>query len=113
MAERRKSPGEKGPELLGEVLSRLFTARGWGRRQDRLRLEQAWADAMTACELPPEHTRVNGLRRGVLEVLVDNAVLLQELAHFHKRKLLEAARGKLAGTTINDLRFRAGVVKAK
>ena len=32
----------KGPESLGEILSRLFTARGWGRRQDRLRLEEAW-----------------------------------------------------------------------
>ena len=26
---------DKGPELLGEVLSRLFAARGWGRRQRR------------------------------------------------------------------------------
>ena len=24
---------EKGPEVLGEILSRLFAARGWGRRQ--------------------------------------------------------------------------------
>src|SRR5262245_22728457 len=104
---------DQGPELLKEILSRLFTARGWGRRQDRLRLEQAWADAMTACGLEAEQTRVNGLRRGVLEVLVDNAVMLQELVHFHKRKLLEALRGNLAGTTIHDLRFRAGVVKEK
>lgn len=104
---------DKGPELLGEILSRLFTARGWGRRQDRLRLEQAWADAMTACALTPALTRVNALRRGVLEVLVDNAVLLQELAHFHKRRLLERVRGNLSGSTIHDLRFRAGVVKEK
>ena len=104
---------DQGPELLKEILSRLFTARGWGRRQDRLRLEQAWADAMTACGLAPGPTRVNGLRRGVLEVLVHNAVMLQELAHFHKRRLLEQIRGQLTGTTINDLRFRAGVVKEK
>ena len=36
----------KGPERIGEVLSRLFTARGWGRKQDRLRLEGAWAEAV-------------------------------------------------------------------
>ena len=29
---------QQGPELVGEILSRLFAARGWGRRQDRLRL---------------------------------------------------------------------------
>ena len=100
---------EKGPELLGEILSRLFTARGWGRRQDRLRLEQAWADAITNCRLRAGCTRVGGLRRGVLEVLVENTVLLQELAHFHKRRLLEQMRGNLAGTIINDLRFRVGI----
>jgi hypothetical protein len=104
---------DKGPELLGEILSRLFTARGWGRRQDRLRLEQAWADSMVACGLPPDRTLVNGLRRGVLDVLVGNATLLQEVAQFHKRKLLEQMRSKLAGMTINDLRFRAGNVKQK
>lgn len=104
---------DQGPELLGEILSRLFTARGWGRRQDRLRLEQAWADSMAACGLAQGQTRVNGLRRGVLEVLVDNSVLLQELAHFHKRRLLEQMRGRITGTTINDLRLRAGVVNEK
>src|SRR5262245_7395845 len=106
---KRDSPKE-GPEALGEILSRLFTARGWGRRQERGRLERAWADAVAACGLAPEHTRVNALRRGVLEVVVDNAVLLQEFAHFHKRRLLEALRRRLPGTAVTDLRFRAGVV---
>jgi predicted nucleic acid-binding Zn ribbon protein len=109
MAERRKSPGEKGPELLGEVLSRLFTARGWGRRQDRLRLERAWAEA-----IGPDwarHTCVGELRRGVLEVEVGNATLLQELVHFHKRRLLKLVRQRLPEVTVMDLRFRAGVVK--
>ena len=66
MFDRRKRPAEppKGPEPLGEILSRVFTARGWGRKQDRLRLEQAWAEAVGPEHAP--HTRVNGLRRGVL-----------------------------------------------
>src|SRR5947209_3450069 len=45
---RKRNPthhSPKGPELLGEVLARLFTARGWGRRQDRLHRERAWAEA--------------------------------------------------------------------
>jgi hypothetical protein len=101
----------KGPEALGEILSRLFTARGWGRQQERLRLEKAWVEAIAACELKTAQTRVNGLRRGVLEVVIGNAVLLQELAHFHKRRLLEQLRRRLPGMTLSDLRFRAGVVK--
>jgi hypothetical protein len=100
-----------GPESLGEILSRLFTARGWGRRQDRLRLEEAWAAAMAACGLADGQTQVAALRRGVLEVVVGSGVLLQEMAHYHKRRLLEQLRGRLPGTTLTDLRFRAGVVK--
>jgi predicted nucleic acid-binding Zn ribbon protein len=100
---------ETGPELLGDILGRLFTTRGWGRRQERLRLEQAWAEA--AGPEMAKHTRVGGLRRGVLEVMVSNAVLLQELAHYQKRRLLEALRGRLPGTTVTDLRFKAGVIE--
>ncbi len=103
---RKRADGPKGPEPLGEILSRVFTARGWGRKQDRLRLERAWADA-AGPEFAP-HTRLGALRRGVLEVEVLSAVLLQELAHFHKRRLLERLREQLPGTTLSDLRFRAG-----
>lgn len=105
---RPSQPGDRGPETIGDILARLFAARGWGRRQDRLRLEEAWAGAAG-----PEfaaQTRVVALRRGVLEVVVANAVLLQELAHYHKRRLLEALRARLTGVTVTDLRFRAGVI---
>jgi hypothetical protein len=37
---------------------------------------------------------------------VDNGILLQELAHFHKRRLLELLRSRLPGVTLTDLRFR-------
>jgi predicted nucleic acid-binding Zn ribbon protein len=105
---RRNQP-ERGPERLGEILGRLFTARGWGRMQERLRLERAWADA--AGSDIAAHTRAGGLRRGVLEVIVDNAVLLQELAHYHKRRLLGDLRRRLTGTPLTDIRFRAGVLQ--
>jgi predicted nucleic acid-binding Zn ribbon protein len=102
---------DKGPELLGEILSRLFAARGWGRRQGQLHVERAWAEVVGAPDA--SHTRVAGLRRGVLEVEVDNGVLLQELAHFHKRRLLAELRGRLPGTSLTDLRFRAGTWRTK
>jgi predicted nucleic acid-binding Zn ribbon protein len=97
---------DKGPEPLGEILSRLFAARGWGRRQGQLQLERAWAEAVGPDG--EKCTRVAGLRRGVLEVEVNNSALLQELVHFHKRRLLEVLRGRLPGVALNDLRFRAG-----
>jgi predicted nucleic acid-binding Zn ribbon protein len=104
----RRDPPPRGPENLGDILGRLFTARGWGRRQGQLQLERAWAEAAGPQFAP--HTRVGALRRGVLEVTVGSAVLLQELAHYHKRRLLEALRQRLPHTPISDLRFRAGVI---
>jgi predicted nucleic acid-binding Zn ribbon protein len=99
---------EKGPEPLRDILSRLFIARGWGRQQERLRLEQAWTEA--AGPETAKQTRVAGLRRGVLEVTVGSSILLQELAHYQKRRLLEEVRRRLPGVTLSDLRFRAGVI---
>lgn len=97
---------DKGPEPLADILGRLFTARGWGRRQGRLHLERAWAEAAGAEHA--RHTRVVALRRGVLEIEVANGVLLQELTHFHKKRLLQLLRSRLSNTTLTDLRFRAG-----
>lgn len=96
---------EKGPENIGDVLGRLFTARGWGRLSERSRLEGVWAEV--AAEWPGQ-TRVLSLRRGVLEVEVRNGVLVQELTQFHKRKLLGELRKKLPGQTLTDLKFKAG-----
>jgi predicted nucleic acid-binding Zn ribbon protein len=95
-----------GPEPLNEILSRLFISRGWGRRNARRQLEQAWEAAVGA-----EHagcTRVIGLRRGVLEVEVNSAILIQELAQFHKRRLLERLN-ETYSSPIKELRFRSGM----
>ncbi len=96
-----------GPERLGDVLSHLFVARGWGRRLERLQLETAWAEA--AGPSIAASTRLGNLRRGVMEITVGNAALLQDLAHFQKRSLLEAFQARTANKVV-DLRFRLGVV---
>jgi predicted nucleic acid-binding Zn ribbon protein len=96
----------KGPEPLGEILTRLFAARGWGRQQERLRFERAWAECVG-----PEYvkvTRVVGFRRNVLEVEVKGAIPLQELSQFHKRAVVGRLRQALTGVTIADVKFRAG-----
>ncbi len=106
----RPSSFPSQPEKLGEILGRLFAARGWGRRHERAQLEEAWSAVMEA--VGAGHTRVGVLRRGVLEIVVDSSVLLQELAHFHKRRLLEQLRSRLPGVTINNLCFRAGTTNS-
>src|SRR5262245_29472597 len=97
-----------GPERLSEILSQLFIARGWGRQQERFRLEQSWAEV--AGEEIARRSRVGSIKRGVLEIEVGSGALMQELAGFHKRRLLESLKRKLNGAILKDLRFRAGVV---
>ena len=99
------SGDNKGPENIADILGRMFTARGWGRKNDRLRLEGAWADAAGPDLL--KDTRVGGIRRGVLEVEVRSAVLLQELTQFHKRGLLAKLRAAMPGQPLTDIKFRA------
>jgi Dna[CI] antecedent DciA-like protein len=94
------------PEPIKEILARLFTARGWGRRQGRLHLERAWIDAVGAEYA--DCTRVLALKRGIFEVETASAVIMQELTHYHKRRLLQALRSKLPGQTIKDVRFKVG-----
>lgn len=100
------SDGNRGPENIADILGKLFTSRGWGRKNERVRLESAWADAAGPELL--KNTRVLGLKRGVLEVDVRNAVLMSELAQFHKRGLLAKLRAALPGVTLTDIKFRAG-----
>jgi hypothetical protein len=101
------SESNRGPEKIADILGRMFTSRGWGRKNDRLLLESAWSQA--AGEQLIKDTRVMGVKRGILEVEVRNAVLIQELTQFHKRGLLGKLRNSLPGMTLNDIKFRAGV----
>ena len=97
---------ETHPELLSDVLGKLFVARGWGRKTERGRLEDAWTEAVGP-EAAPQ-TRVLALKRGVLEVEVRSSILMQEMAQFRKRSILTALRAALTGQTITAIKFRAG-----
>jgi predicted nucleic acid-binding Zn ribbon protein len=100
---------ETKSERLSDIIARLFLERGWGRKHERLRLEDAWTQC--AGDEIARQTCVAGMRRGALEVIVGNSVLLQELTHFHRRTLLQKIQQFLGGMKITDLRFRIGVVR--
>ena len=97
---------DQGPEPLSEIMSRLFIVRGWGRQQSQLRLEDTWRQK--AGIAIADRTRLGTLKRGVLEVLVRDSVLLHELAHYHKQRLLTALQASLGAEQVKDLRFRLG-----
>lgn len=102
-----ESDRPQGPEKIGEVLARLFTARGWGRTSERQKLEDAWTRA-AGPEIAPR-TRALALKRGVLEVeVIGGGALLHELAGFHRRRLIAALTPLLGNRPVKDIRFRVG-----
>ena len=57
----------------------MFTSRGWGRKNDRLRLESAWATAAGAELL--KDTAVLGFKRGARDIPAVSAELTRLAGH--------------------------------
>lgn len=98
----------RDPEPIGKIVAELMSQKGFGRVQGSAELEAAWREA--AGEAIGLFTRVGPLRRGKLEVIVANSVLIQELG-FQKTIILEALQQQLPGQSIKDLRFKVGPVQ--
>ncbi len=97
----------KGPQRIANVLSELMAQRGYGRVQSTAGYEQAWREV--AGPLAAQYTRVGGLKRGCLEILVANSTLMQELS-FQRVRLLEKLADRLPDQGIRNLRLRVGAV---
>ena len=102
------NPNRRGPRALSEVLSELFTVKGYGQLRALGELEEAWNTAVG--EPHCRQTRVGEVRRGVLTVIVAHPTLLEELAAFRKPGLLQALRTGAPATPIQDIRFRVGPI---
>jgi hypothetical protein len=95
-----------GPKKLGDLLGALVARYGLGKLTARQELERAWT---TVADEPTRlATRVGAIRRGTLEILVTDSVLLQELESFRKQELLDAMKPLVKATPLTGLKFRRG-----
>ncbi|MFT3882851.1 MAG: DUF721 domain-containing protein [Gemmatales bacterium] len=97
-------PEERGVEPLKEVLSRVMIARGWGKVSAQARLEAAWKAAVG-----PDWatiTQALALKRGVLEVRVNDALTHQHLIMI-KSQLVKSLQERL-GPQLKDIKMRVG-----
>lgn len=104
--QRRRFYATK-PKALGDVISRLIAGRGYAAVRSDETLQAAWRHAAGAALA--ERTRVAGLSRGQLEVVVGNNALLQDL-QFDQPRLLDAVKASAPEARITRLRFRVGRV---
>jgi hypothetical protein len=94
----------RGAQPIADILGELVARRGFARVRGQQHLEDAWQTAIG--EPGGKYTRVGSVRRGTLEILVGNSVLLQELAGFQKQSLLQRLREALGSDEVRELRFR-------
>lgn len=91
------------PTPLSSVLSELIARKGLVRVQGNAQLAGIWKTV--AGDRISSRTKVLGLKRGALEVAVDNSALLSELSSFHKTALLQLFQKEYADQKISDIRF--------
>lgn len=92
------------PTPLSSVISELIAKKGLARVQGNAQLVSIWKSV--SGDRIASRTKVQGIRRGVLEVGVDNSALMNELVSFQKTALLYKLQKEHPEQNINDLRFR-------
>lgn len=108
-AYHRVSPDTAGrPQPIKDVLAELVLRRGYAREQSAAAFDAAWQTA--AGEFFASHTRCGLLKRGVLEVVVANSILLQEIT-FRKAAVLAELARLLPDAKIRDLKLRVGALR--
>ena len=99
----QRSPRDRGPRAVGDLLGRLLARTGYDREQAPRQLDAAWPEALpkalVGLALPGR------VSRGVLEVLVSHSAAAQELG-FHKAEIIGRLAAALPDEPITDIRCR-------
>jgi predicted nucleic acid-binding Zn ribbon protein len=95
------------PKPVAEVLAELVQRRGYAQVRQAGQWNEAWRDAAGEAFAPV--TEVGLLRRGALEVIAANSLVMQELS-FEKERILAALQAALPDANIKQLRFRVGQI---
>ncbi len=104
-----KSADAEAPKMrrqairAGELVAGALKEMGVPSRAVGERLSKAWAQACDPAWL--EHTRVRSHLGGVMEVAVDSASLREELAQFHRERLLGVLQTSMSGFPLIGIRF--------
>lgn len=109
--ERRRAAQQRRfyarrPKRIDNVLAQVVQKRGYAQVRAAGERDEAWAAA--AGEVASA-TRVGVLRRGTLEILVGNSLMMQELT-FRKEELISKLQTALPDEGIKQLRFRVGQI---
>lgn len=97
----------KQPKPVAEVMSQLIQRRGYAQVRNLGEWNDAWLAA--AGEAFSAVTEVGQLRRGVLEIVAANSLVMQELG-FEKERILQELKAARPDAGLKQLRFRVGKI---
>lgn len=104
-SQRRRFYAQR-PKRIDNVLAQVVQRKGYAQLRAAGEREEAWQAAVGEVA---SQTRLGSFRRGVLEVLVANSLLLQELT-FRKEDLLKKLQQALPDTGVRQIKFRVGAI---
>lgn len=89
---------------MGAALSQLIALKGLANTRGDEQLTETWNTI--AGERIAERTAVMGVHRGVLQIAVVSSAMMNELAAFHKGRLVNEFKENHAELKIKDIKFR-------
>lgn len=104
---QRRRIHARRPKPVRHLINDIITRRGIAAEQANHELQHAW-DAAAGIDIANQ-SRIGSVRRGVLEIIVDNSSLLQ-MVSFDQDRLLEKINHQLRKAEITRLRFRVGSI---
>ena len=94
----------EGSNRLGDLVGMILGRQAFGQRTARLELEEAFK--VSVDEERRRHLALGSFRRGVVEILVDHPILLQELQSFEKDRVLAVFRQHVKSVKVKGIKFK-------
>ena len=107
-AQHRKRFHARQPKKLADVMAKLVVKRGLGKQQSNRQLQAAWKSAVGPALA--KFSQAVAVRRGKLEVLVVNSLMMQEIS-FAKSTIVAQLQTHLPEAKITDLKMRVGKIE--
>lgn len=98
----------KGVSSIGEIIPKIIKSIGLKKKAEQNQVLFEW-DSIVGEQLS-EKTKPIGVKRGILRVLVESSVWMNEL-QLMKPVLMEKIEGKIGRNKIKDIKFCLGKIE--
>ncbi len=98
-------------QSIGKIIPTVLKQTGLSKKKGKTmaRLEKDWVEIMG--NRWSTKTYPLGIKQNILQIGVQAAVLLYELAHFHKTQILKRLKAKYPEKNFRDINFIVGTNK--